>query len=66
MVEIIKGELVLSESLISSKDFSYGIFITYGKNAAFQENKNLSKILLDSRIVQVPTTLLKKLTKEEK
>lgn len=61
-----KGDLVLNTNKFSNSNCSVGIFISYGKNSAYQENKTLSKILLNKEIVQIPTGFLEKLTKEEK
>ena len=66
MGRLVKGDLVLNTNEFSNNDCKFGIFISYRKNSAFQENKTLSKILLNTEIVQIPTGFLEKITKEGK
>lgn len=63
MVDLIKGDLVINTNKYSNSNCIFGIFISYGKNSAYQENKTLSKVLLNTEIIQIPTSFLEKITK---
>jgi hypothetical protein len=58
--DLIKGDLILNTNKHSNAESFCGIFLEYGKNAAYQREKRLSKILLDNKVVQIPTAFLTK------
>tara|TARA_B000000557_G_scaffold171757_1_gene139711 strand:- start:1086 stop:1298 length:213 start_codon:yes stop_codon:yes gene_type:complete len=55
-----KGDLVLNTNKLSNSTSFCGIFLEYGLNAAYCQEKRLSKILLDNQVVQIPTAFLTK------
>jgi len=55
-----KGDLVLNTNRHSNASSFCGIFLEYGLNAAYCQEKRLSKILLDNKVVQIPTAFLTK------
>jgi len=58
--ELKTGELVLK--INNHKPvIQYAMFLSYGKNAAFQQHSSLSIILLNSDVIQIPTSFLMKL-----
>lgn len=60
MEDLKKGDLVFNTNEYSNCSSKYGIFLEYGLNAAYCQEKRLSKILLDNKVVQIPTAFLTK------
>ncbi len=60
MEDLEKGDLVLNTNKLSNSTSFCGIFLEYGLNAAYCQEKRLSKILLDNQVVQIPTAFLTK------
>lgn len=67
MVELNTGDLVslhpmyLKMTKIRSK---YCLFLEYGENTSCQQLKSLSKVLIENRILQFPTSQIKKVKRE--
>jgi hypothetical protein len=40
------------------------MFLEYGQNTSFQQLKSLSKVLIENRILQFPTSQIKKIKSE--
>ena len=59
MGKLKSGDLVLNTNKHSNTNIKFAIFLNYGFNAAYQGEKSLSKILLGSKVVQIPTAFLK-------
>ena len=63
MVELNIGDLVylhplyLEMTKIKSK---YCLFLEYGQNTSYQQIKSLSKVLIGNKILQLPTSQIKK------
>ena len=53
-----KGDLVYNTNLYSNNINKFGIFLSYGENAAYQKEIKLSKILLGAEVVLIPTAFL--------
>ena len=57
MERLDKGDLVLNTNEYSNAVSFCGIFLEYGVNST---KKKISKILLDDKVVQIPTAFLTK------
>lgn len=67
MVELIKGDLVYLNSTysgITNIKSKHCMFLEYGENTSFQQLKSLSKVLIENRILQFPTSQIKKVKSE--
>ena len=60
MEELRSGDLVYKINRRKPLE-QYAIFLNYGKNAAQQQHKSLSVILLNNSIIQVPTGYVRKI-----
>jgi hypothetical protein len=63
LVELNKGDLVSLHpryTEISKIKSKFCLFLEYGQNTSFQQLKSLSKVLIENRIIQLPTSQIKK------
>lgn len=63
MVELKKGDLVSLHpryTEISKIKSKFCLFLEYGQNTSYQQLKSLSKVLIENRIIQLPTSQIKK------
>jgi hypothetical protein len=44
--------------------FKYCLFLEYGQNTSCQQLKSLSKVLMENKILQLPTSQIKKVKSE--
>ena len=65
MGEIKKGDLILNTNINAKSAMKFGIFLSYGKNAASQEEKRLSKVLIENQVVQIQTSFIKVIQKRK-
>ena len=64
MVKLNKGDLVYLHPIHSAKianiKSKYCLFLEYGQNTSCQQLTSLSKVLIENRILQLPTSQIKK------
>ena len=67
MVELNKGDLVRLHPMYTQMTgikSNYCLFLEYGQNTSFQQLKSLSKILVENRILQLPTSQIRKVKRK--
>lgn len=67
MVELNKGDLVRLHPMntqMTGIESNYCLFLEYGQNTSLQQLKSLSKILVENRILQLPTSQIKKVKRK--
>lgn len=63
MDELNKGDLISLHSIYTKNlniKSKYCMFLEYGQNTSCQKLKSLSKVLIENRIIQLPTSQIRK------